>query len=115
VTKSERLPVSGRLPSFALGGAPSVEIAVNGALAAVPAVDAAGRFQATVTLVNGSNAIVVTVVRGDERASALPRTVVLDTVPPTLTVTKPIEGATVDGPNVAVEGKTEIGSTVLVN
>jgi uncharacterized protein YfaP (DUF2135 family) len=115
VTKNERLVVSGRLPSFARGGSPSIEIAVNGALAAAPAIDADGKFQATVTLANGSNTIVVTAVRGDERASALPRTILLDTVPPTLTVTRPADNATVDGPNVPVEGKTETGATVTVN
>jgi hypothetical protein len=115
VTKSDRLSVSGRLPSFARGGSPSIEIAVNGTLAAAPAVDGDGKFHATVTLANGSNTIVVTVIRGDERASALPRTVVLDTVPPALNVTKPADAATVDGPNVAVEGKTDVGSTISVN
>ena len=115
VTKNSRLVVAGRLPSFALGGDPRVEVAVNGVLAAAPGVDADGKFQATVTLANGSNTIVVTVVRGDERASALPRTIVFDTLPPTLTITKPADGAMVDGPNVAVEGKTEIGSTITLN
>jgi uncharacterized protein YfaP (DUF2135 family) len=115
VTKDARLTVSGRLPSFARGGSPSVEIALNGALAAAPGVDADGKFQATVVLANGSNTIVVTVVRGDERASALPRTIVLDTVAPTLTLTKPADNATVDGPNVAVEGKTEAGASLTVN
>lgn len=115
VTKDPRLTVSGRVPSFALSGSPSIEIAVNGTLAAAPAVDANGKFQATVTLANGSNTIVVTAIRGGERASALPRTILVDTVAPTLTVTKPSDNAAVDGPNVAVEGRTEIGSTVTVN
>jgi len=115
VTKNSRLVVSGRLPSFALGGDPRIEVAVNGVLAAAPGVDADGKFQSTVTLANGSNTIVVTVVRGDERASALPRTILFDTLPPTLTLTTPTDGATVDGPNVAVEGKTETGVTVTLN
>ena len=117
VTKDSRLVVSGRLQSFTLGGsvAAKVEIALNGSLAASPAVDADGKFNATIALANGTNTIVVTMIRGSERAAALPRTIVLDTTPPTLTLTAPPEGAALEGPSIRVTGKTELGASVTVN
>ncbi len=116
VTKDPRLVVSGRVPAFALGGqAPRIELLVNGALVATPSVDERGRFSATVALANGANTIVVAAVRSGERVEAAPRTVVLDTIPPPLTVTRPVDGDAADGPSVVVEGKTEIGASVTVN
>lgn len=116
VTKESRLVVSGRVPSFALGGTPlRIDISVNGAVAASPATAADGSFSATVALANGANTIVVAVVRGSERAEAAPRVVMLDTEPPRLDVTRPQDGATIAGPNVVVQGKTEVGGKVTVN
>ncbi len=115
-TKEARLVVSGRVPAFALGAqAPRIEIFVNGALAATPAVDSAGRFAATVVLTSGTNTVVVAAVRGGERAEAAPRTLTLDTIPPPLTITRPADTDAVDGPSVFVEGKTEPGASVTVN
>jgi len=42
-------------------------------------------------------------------------TVVLDTVAPPLTLSKPVNGDKIDGTNLTVEGKAEPGATVLVN
>lgn len=117
VTNNPRLVVSGRLPSFVLGAGerPRIEVLVNSALAASPALDAAGRFSATVALAPGQNVIVVAAVRGIERTPSSPRTIVLDTAPPPLSVTKPTDGATVEGPSVVVEGRSESGAHVTVN
>lgn len=117
VTNNARLVVSGRLQSFTLGGptAPKVEIALNAALVASPALDQDGKFSATVNLASGTNTIVVTMVRGTERVAALPRSIVLDTTPPQLTVSKPVDGATVDAGSLTVSGSAEAGATVTVN
>ncbi len=116
VTKESRVIVSGRVPSFALGGAaPRIEIVANGSLVASPAVDDQGRFSSTVALVPGTNTIVVAAVRGGVRAESSARTVTLRTTPPSLTIAKPLDGDTIDPPNVTVEGTTEPGVTVTVN
>lgn len=117
VTRVARFPMSGRVPSFALAGPPPrIEIRVNGGIAATVPIDpASGHFSATVTLANGANAIVVAALRGDERAEALPRVVTLDTVAPTLVIARPAESATLEGPSIVVDGRTEAGASVSVN
>lgn len=116
VTKDPRLVVSGRVPGLVANATPpGIEIVVNGTLAASPALDTLGRFRATVGLKDGANVIEVAAVRGDARAVAATKSITLDTLPPALTVTKPTDGATVSGPTVQIEGKTELEATVTVN
>lgn len=116
-TRESSILVSGRLPSHiaALAERPRVEIMVNGALAASPNTDEQGRFSSTVALGAGPNVIVAVSARIGERAESAPRTVVLDTTPPTLSLTRPANGAQVDGPTVAVTGKAEAGAFISVN
>jgi hypothetical protein len=116
-TREASILVSGRLPSHiaALDERPRVEIMVNGALAASPSTDEQGRFSSTVPLAGGANVIVAVSARIGERAESPPRTVVLDTTAPTLTVSRPASGAQLDGPTVTVTGKAEAGAFISVN
>lgn len=116
-TRESRLVVSGRLPSYVLvgGDRPRVEIVVNGTVAASPATDEKGRFSATVALQQGPNLVTAASLRSGDRAEAVARRVVLDTVPPPLTVSQPADASSVDGPTLRVAGQTESGATVAVN
>jgi len=57
----------------------------------------------------------VTLLSGRDVIARSAYTVTLDRQPPTLEVIGPTNGATVDGPNVIVQGKAEVGATVTVN
>lgn len=116
-TRESRLVVTGRLPSYLLasGERPRVEIVVNGTLAASPATDERGRFSATVALAPGPNVITAVTIRADDRVEGRPQRVVLDTIAPPLVLAQPAEGASLEGPTVRVEGRTETGASVAVN
>lgn len=116
-TRESRLVVSGRLPSYLLtsGERPRVEISVNGMLAASPATDERGRFSATVALAPGPNVVSAATVRVGDRVEGRPQRVVLDTVAPPLVVGLPADDASLEGPTVRVEGRTEAGASVVVN
>jgi hypothetical protein len=116
-TREASIIVSGRLPSHvaALSERPRVEIMVNSALMASPATDEQGRFSSTVALTPGANVIVAVSARIGERAESASRTVILDTTAPTLTVSRPTNGAQLDGPTVTIAGKSEKGAFISVN
>jgi hypothetical protein len=114
-TRDPALTLTGRVPSFLLAAGRTVELSLNGKLAATLTPDAAGAYAATLTLVEGPNPIALRLVSGNDIVASSSYTVVLDRVPPVLAVTKPASGETVDGPNVAVVGKAEAGATIIVN
>jgi len=114
-TKDPALVLKGQVPGFALQPGRTVEIALNGTVASNATPDANGAFGAALTLREGPNAIALTLLQGKDIVAHSSYTVVLDRQPPTLDVSKPKNGDTVDGPNVSVTGKAEVGATVIVN
>jgi large repetitive protein len=114
-TRDTQLQLSGRVPSFAVATGRSVEIVLNAAVIANAPLDETGTFEAPLTLKDGANAIGVTLLSGTDVISRSAYTVILDRQPPTLDVIGPVNGSTVDGPNVVVQGKAEVGATVTVN
>ncbi|HEV8671677.1 MAG TPA: hypothetical protein VGS01_13195 [Candidatus Limnocylindria bacterium] len=114
-TRDTDLQLSGRVPSFAIAQGRSIEIVLNAAVVANAELDPTGTFAAPLALKDGANAIGVTLLSGKDVIARSAYTVILDRQPPTLEVLGPINGATIDGPNVVVQGKAEIGATVTVN
>jgi hypothetical protein len=114
-TREVELPLSGRVPSFALAPGRSVEIVLNAAVVANAQLDDTGTFAATLTLRDGANEIGLTLLSDKDVVARSAYTVILDRQPPTLELLAPTTGATVEGPNVLVQGKTEIGAIVTVN
>lgn len=114
-TNQPALALTGRVPSFALLDGRSVQISLNNAVIADVAPDATGGFTVPLTLRDGPNALQLTLHSGSDVVATSSYVVVLDRQPPSLTVSKPAPGATVDGPNVVVEGKAEAGTTITVN
>lgn len=114
-TREAELSLSGRVPSFALAPGRSVEIVHNAAVVANAQLDDTGTFAATLTLKDGANAIGLTLLSGKDVIARSAYTVILDKQPPTLQLLGPAPGATVEGPNVVVLGKTEVGAVVTVN
>src|SRR5205085_582733 len=91
-------------------------VSLNGGAAVVVPFDANGHFAVPLTLVEGTNQLVVAL-QGSAKdvIAATTSTVVFDKTPPPLSLSRPKGGDTVDGPNLTVEGKAEPGATVLVN
>lgn len=114
-TRDGQLSLSGRVPSFALAPGRSVEIVLNAAVVANAELDDTGTFAATLTLKDGANAIGLTLLSGKDVVARSAYTVILDQQPPALQLNAPTTGATVEGPNVVVLGKTEVGAVVTVN
>jgi len=114
-TQDSELQISGRVPSFAMAPGRSVEIVLNAAVIANAELDPTGTFAATLTLKDGANAIGLTLLSGKDVIARSSYTVILDKQPPTLDVIGPANGALVEGPNVVVQGKAEVGATVSVN
>jgi hypothetical protein len=114
-TRDTELQISGRVPSFAMAPGRTVEIVLNAAVIANAQLDDTGTFAASLTLRDGANAIGLTLLSGNEVIARSAYTVILDRQPPTLEVIGPVNGATLDGPNVVVQGKAEVGATVTVN
>jgi hypothetical protein len=114
-TRDAELQLSGRVPSFALAPGRSVEVVLNAAVIANAALDDTGTFAATLTLRDGANAIGVSLLSEKDVIARSAYTVILDRQPPTLEVLGPVSGSIVDGPNVTVQGKTEVGASVTVN
>jgi hypothetical protein len=114
-TQDSELQISGRVPSFAMAPGRSVEIVLNAAVIANAELDPTGTFAATLTLKDGANAIGLTLLSGKDVIARSAYTVILDKQPPTLDVIGPTNGALVEGPNVVVQGKAEVGATVSVN
>ena len=84
--------------------------------AAEVAVGATARFDtAAVSLVEGSNTFVATLVTPSSEGQASPEIVyILDTKPPTLTLGSPASGSTQSGNSVVISGKSDSGVTVTV-
>lgn len=114
-TDQPALTVKGQVPEFALAAGRTVDVSLNGASVATLTPDASGAFSTVLTLRDGSNAIVLALRSGTATVASSSYAVVLDRQAPALTVTKPAPGATVDGPNVTVEGKADAGTTITVN
>jgi hypothetical protein len=114
-TRDPVLQLSGRVPSFANAPGRSVEITLSGVVLANVQLDQAGTFAASLALKEGANAIGVTLLSGKDVIARSAYTVILDRQPPALELLAPTSGAIVDGPNVVVQGKTEVGATVMVN
>jgi hypothetical protein len=114
-TQDAELQISGRVPSFAMAPGRSVEIVLNAAVIANAELDPTGTFAATLTLKDGANAIGLTLLSGKDVIARSAYTVILDKQPPTLDVLGPTNGALVEGPNVIVQGKAEVGASVTVN
>ena len=114
-TRDTDLKLSGRVPSFAIAQGRSVEIVLNAVVVANAELDPSGTFAAPLSLKDGANAIGITLLSGKDVVARSAYTVIVDRVPPTLELLGPTDGAVVDGPNVVVQGKAEIGATVTVN
>jgi hypothetical protein len=114
-TRDTEILLSGRVPSFAVAAGRSVEIVLNAAVIANAMLDDTGTFAASLTLKDGANAIGLTLLSGKDVIARSAYTVILDRQPPTLDLIGPVDGSTLDGPNVVVQGKAEVGATVTVN
>lgn len=114
-TQERELELSGRVPSFAAAPGRSVEVILNAAVAGIAQLDETGAFTAKLSLQDGANAIGLTLLSGSDVIARSAYTVIVDRQPPTLEVLGPVNGATVEGPNVVVQGKAEVGATVTVN
>ncbi len=114
-TREPQLQISGRVPSFAIAPGRTVEIVVNGTVIATVPLDEAGLFAAPAVLKDGPNAIGVTLFSGRDVIARSSYTVVLDRQPPSLSISRPGNNDTIEGPNVIVEGKAEAGATLTVN
>jgi hypothetical protein len=114
-TREPQLQLTGKVPSFAMQAGRSVQVVINGAVVASTLLDAGGSFSATLTLKEGANSIGVALIADRDVVAASSYSVVLDRTPPTMTVSSPAPGSTVDAQNVVVSGTTEQGSTITVN
>lgn len=115
-TRTASVVVSGKIPAFAIAPGRSIHIALNGKAAAAPALTADGRFgPVTLALAEGPNTIGVTLIEGTADVAATSAAVTLDRAAPALQILRPKAGDTVTGPDVTIEGKTEPGSSVILN
>src|SRR6266849_1314197 len=114
-TRDPQLQLTGKVPSFAVQAGRSVQFVLNGSVVATTLLDASGAFSATLALKEGANSIAVALIADRDVVAASSYNVVLDRTPPTMTVTQPATGSTVDAKNVVVVGTTEPGSTITVN
>ena len=114
-TRDPQLKITGKVPSFAVQEGRSLQVVLNGAAVATTPLDPSGAFNATVALKDGANSIALALIADRDVVAASSYTVVLDRTPPTVTVTQPAPGSTVDARNFVVAGTTEPGSTITVN
>jgi len=114
-TRDPQLQLTGKVPSFAVQAGRSVQFVLNGAVVATTLLDPSGAFNATLALKEGANSIGVALIADRDVVAASSYSVVLDRTPPTMTLTQPTAGSTVDAKNVVVVGTTEPGSTITVN
>jgi len=113
--RDPELKLNGRVPAFAMVAGRNVAVKLNGVVTAIVPPDAAGAFAAAVTLKDGPNAIELALISGTDVVANSAYTVVLDRQPPTLAVTRPANGDSVEAPTVSVQGKAETGATISVN
>jgi hypothetical protein len=78
-------------------------------------VDGQGRFTTTVALVEGANQLHLVATDASSNTTAISPTIVLDTLPPTLTITYPPHNLSTTREVISVTGKTGMESTVAVN
>ena len=114
-TRDPQLQITGKVPSFAVQAGRSVQFVLNGAVVATTLLDPSGAFNSTLALKEGLNSIGVALIADRDVVAVSTYSVVLDRTPPTMTVTQPATGSTVDAKNVVVIGTTEPGSTITVN
>jgi len=114
-TRDPQLQLTGKVPSFALQAGRSVQVVLNGAVVATTLLDPSGAFNATLALKEGANSIGVALIADRDVVAVSSYSVVLDRTPPTMTITQPATGSTVDAKNIVVAGTTEVGSTITVN
>lgn len=107
--------VQGRVPSFVATAGRHIELILNdGAILSAP-IDANGHFAVPITLRDGPNAIVVALLAGRDVIATTSRTMVLDRLPPTLSIARPRSGDVIDGSTITVDGKAEPYAVVRVN
>jgi hypothetical protein len=114
-TREPQLQLTGKVPSFAVQDGRSVQFVLNGADVATTLLDASGAFNATLALKEGPNSIGVALIADRDVVAASSYNVVLDRTPPTMTLSQPAPGSTVDAKNIVVTGTTEPASTITVN
>jgi hypothetical protein len=114
-TRDPQLQLTGKVPSFAVQAGRSVQFVLNGAVVATTLLDPSGAFNSTLTLKEGANTIGVALIADRDVVAASSYSVVLDRTPPTMTLTQPTTGSTVDAKNIVIVGTTEPGSTITVN
>lgn len=114
-TREPQLQLTGKVPSFAVQTGRSLQIVLNGAVVATTPLDPSGAFNVTLALKDGANSISITLIADRDVVAVSSYAVVLDRTPPTMTVSVPAAGATVDAQNVVVVGTAEPGSTITVN
>src|SRR2546423_2383381 len=114
-TRDPQLQLTGKVPSFAVQAGRSVQFVLNGAVVATTLLDPSGAFSATLALKEGANSIGVALIADRDVVAASSYSVVLDRTPPTMTLTQPTAGSTVDSKSIVVAGTTEPGSTITVN
>lgn len=114
-TRDPQLQLTGKVPSFAVQAGRSVQFVLNGAVVSTTLLDPSGAFNATLALKEGLNSIGVALIADRDVVAVSTYSVVLDRTPPTMTVTQPATGSTVDAKNIVVIGTTEPGSTITVN
>jgi hypothetical protein len=114
-TREPQLQLTGKVPSFAVQPGRSVQFVLNGAVVATTLLDPSGAFNVTLALKEGPNSIGVALIADRDVVASSSYNVVLDRTPPTMTLTQPTPGSTVDAKSVIVVGTTEPGSTITVN
>lgn len=114
-TSEPSVLLQGHVPQFVMADGRRVEIALNGVAIARLEPDSAGRFAQRLTLREGENFVVVTLLQGETAISSRSATSVLDRTAPPLAIIRPRAGDIVTGGTIVVEGKTEPGARVTVN
>ena len=114
-TAAQFLLVQGRIPAFVLAEGRRLEVTLNSGVSITPPVDGNGHFAVTLALRDGPNLIVAALLKGRAVIATSAKAVVVDRLPPVLSIAAPKPGDVIDGPNVVVEGKVEPYATVTVN
>ncbi len=115
-TKTPQVALSGRIPVFGVAPARKVVVALNGSVATTATLAADGRFgPIALSLFDGSNSIKATLIDGPTEIASTSATVVLQRMPPSLSIARPKAGDTITGTEVVVEGTTAPGSSVILN
>jgi len=115
-TRSNAVAIVGTVPAFGTKPGRAVLVSVNGKPVGTFTLGSDGRFGGTpITLADGTSIVTATLIEGTTEIASTSATVVVDRVPPALSITRPKAGDTIEGPDVIVEGKTEAGVDVSVN